>query len=384
MRILQVHARYRQPGGEDAVVATEAALLRGAGHEVDQFLDDNSYGFKAVRDLSLALWNPFVHGRLRAAARAIQPDVAHLHNTWFSLSASAASALAGSGVPVVMTLHNYRLACANALLYTQGDPCRRCLDGSAWNGLIHACYRGVVPSAIAAANLSVHRALGTWQRNVDLFVVLTEFGRGIALAAGMPPEKVVVKANSYPDPGPRGLPAEKSDIVLFAGRLSEEKGVVGLLEAWQARRPDGLRLVVAGDGPLRPELPAPPATQFLGAIPRTDVSRLMSSARALVFPSRCYEGQPMVLVEALAHGLPVLGSGLGATREVVGRLGHQWVVESEGGVLAWRDALELLTDDAMVREGSRLAREVYEEQHTPATGLWRLEAIYERAIAAKA
>ena len=141
LRVLQIHNRYREPGGEDAVAAAEADLLRGCGHAViEHHVTNPSGGVAAAASLAAAPWNPASAREMRRAIRESAPDVAHLHNTWFTLSPSVLGALSGAGVPVVMTLHNYRLVCANALLFREGRPCRDCVGRSPWPGVRHRCY----------------------------------------------------------------------------------------------------------------------------------------------------------------------------------------------------------------------------------------------------
>ena len=211
-------------------------------------------------------WNPAAARRLRAAARRARPDVAHVHNTWFALTPSVVAALDGIVVPVVVTLHNYRLLCANASLFRDGRPCQDCVGTHPWHGVQHRCYRGsAVSSTAVAATIAVNRALGTWERHVRLFLALNDFARDRFVAGGLPADRVWVKPNSVGDPGPRAGPPSRSRTVLVAGRLTPEKGVGVLLEAWRRLAPADLELVIAGDGPMRAELErAAPG----GALPR--------------------------------------------------------------------------------------------------------------------
>ncbi len=383
MRVLQIHNQYREAGGEDSVVASEAQALIQAGHEVVQHQVQNPSGrLRGMAALAMSPWNPASAHQLRSLAASLRPDVAHVHNTWFSLSPAIFGSLRRAGTPVVMTLHNYRLLCCNALLFRDGKPCQLCVGSHPWHGLHHLCYRGSVgASAAAAATIAVNRLAGTWSRNVDLFLVLTEFGRDLFLRGGMAEERLVVKPNSVPDPGLRSNPPSASKTVLFVGRLSEDKGLLPLLNAWRDARPEGLELLVVGDGPLRDQLGGghPGSVQMAGRLPRDRVRELMLSARALVFPSIWYEGQPMVLLEALAAGLPILAANLGGTAATLRGADPNWLVEAgEGG--AWQAGLARLGDDAAVDAAGRQARQLYEQSFTPARSLTGLEEAYRRAI----
>src|SRR6201986_4690367 len=217
MHLLQVHNSYRQRGGEDTVVAVDARLLRSAGHAVTQYIVPNPVGgIETGMRLGLSLWNPAAGRRFRRQLEVAKPDVVHIHNTWFSITPSAAYEARRAGVPVVMTLHNYRLSCANGQFFRSGTQCTACLTGSAFNGLLHRCYQdSFVASAFAAANMGGHRQLGTWTKNVDLFLCLTEFAKARFVEAGIPAGKLRVRHNCVEDPDERTVPASKSHQIAY-------------------------------------------------------------------------------------------------------------------------------------------------------------------------
>jgi glycosyltransferase involved in cell wall biosynthesis len=382
VRILQVHTRYREPGGEDVVVKAEAELLRAAGHEVMQWQAENPQGTSgAAAALALSPWNfRAAHSMGRVATR-LRPHVAHVHNTWFAMSPSVLPALRRAGVPVVMTLHNYRLLCANSVLFRDGRPCEDCIGTHPWHGLRHRCYRdSALQSLPAAGTIAVHRLLGTWRREVSLFLAPNEFSRERFVWGGLPPERIHVKRNFVADPGPRTVPNSASPTVLYVGRLVAEKGLGVLLEAWRRAAVGSLELVIVGDGPLRPALQrlAVPGVRFAGQLPADEVRRRMLAARALVLPSLSYEVQPMTALEAVAASVPVLASDIGGMPELLRPLGSCWLVPP--GVEAWAAALRTLTDAQLVEQGGRQARATYEQSFTEASALDALEAAYELAL----
>jgi glycosyltransferase involved in cell wall biosynthesis len=387
VRVLQLHTPYRQPGGEDAVVRAEAEVLRRSGHEVVQYQVQNPPGaVGAIGSLVLSPWNPLQARRVQGLAERIRPDVAHVHNTWYAQSPAVLWALRRSGVPTVMTLHNYRLVCANGQLFRDGAPCEDCVGASPWHGVRHGCYRDSMALSVpAAGTIALHDRLRTWSRTVDRFVVLSEFAAERLVRGGLPPDRIELKPNFVVDPGPRAAPAAASATVLYVGRLSPEKGVELLVEAWRELGEGPLELVVVGDGPLREGLMRRPAARLrlAGQLPAEEVRRRMLSARALVLPSVWYEGQPMAVLEALAAGLPVLGSDIGGVPELLAPLGRDWLA-APGEVASWVAALRALADPERVEVASAQARALYERSFSAATAARALEGIYERAASHRA
>lgn len=383
MRVLQLHTRYRQPGGEDAVVATEAALLRAGGHEVLEHLVDNPEGAVAsAGGLALAPYNPVSARRARAAVRRVRPDVVHVHNTWYALSPSVFAAVRDEDAPVVVTLHNYRLLCANALLFRDGRPCEDCVGTHPWHGVQHRCYRdSAVASAVVATTIALHRRLPTWSRDVDVFIALSDFARQRFVAGGLPAEKIVIKPNTVADGGRRQTPPSASKAALFVGRLTPEKGIMELLDVWRSIDHRGVELDVVGSGPLAGEVArrAGAGVTVHGAMPASEVRQRMLESRVLLFPSRWYETFGLVMVEAMAAGLPVVASDLGGSRELIGRDGEGagWTVEADG----WEAALaQWLHDGAALDDAGRRGRARYEAGFSEEAGLRALEAVYADAI----
>ncbi|MPZ19213.1 MAG: glycosyltransferase [Luteitalea sp.] len=319
MKIVLLHNHYQQAGGEDNVFSTEATLLEAHGHEVRRHSVHND-AIDDMRRLAVAratLWNRDSYARLRALFREESPEIAHFHNTFPLISPAAYYAARAEGVPVVQTLHNYRLMCPNALLYRDGHVCHDCVGRRvAWPAVVHACYRASRPAtAVTTAMLALHRMLGTWREAVTTYIALTEFAKQQFVAGGLPTDRIVVKPNAVSeDP----LPGDHAgEFALFIGRLSTEKGLDVLLSAWRQLR-SSLKLVIVGSGPLDALAQGSPANvEWLGHVPRARVLELMRQATFLVFPSTVYEGFPMTLLEALATGLPVIVSGHGSLAEIV-------------------------------------------------------------------
>jgi glycosyltransferase involved in cell wall biosynthesis len=378
VKILQIHTRYRQRGGEDAVVENERRILSAAGHEVDVWSPMNpESAVGGAKSLVMAPWNPARRREVAQLVSGRRPDVVHVHNTWFEASPSVIDAVASAGCPVVMTLHNYRLVCAGAELVRDERPCELCVGRGPWSAVRYGCFRDSRPaSAVSAATIAFNRRRGTWSESVARFAALTEFARGRLVAGGLPSDRVGVVPNFVVDPGSRSTAPSSSNTVLFVGRLTNAKGVRTLFDAWERLGATGLRLRVVGSGPLEGELAARalPGVEMLGWMAAEQVREEMLSSRVLVFPSEWYEGMPMTLLEAFAAGLPVLGSDIGSVAEIVGGLGSDWLV-SPGSADGWAAALEGLTDDRIDMAGRR-AREIFETSHTETAGLARLESLY--------
>ncbi|HEU0299321.1 MAG TPA: glycosyltransferase, partial [Longimicrobium sp.] len=317
--VVLVHERYREAGGEDRVFADEEALLRAHGHRVATFTADNREieGMSPVALSRATVWNGDAYRRLRARIRAEGAGVVHVHNTFPLLSPAVYHAARDEGAAVVQTLHNYRLICPNALLFHAGAPCERCVGRAvAWPGVVRGCYReSRLATAASAGMAAIHRARGTWTRDVDAYIALSEFARRKFIAGGLPQEKLFVRPNYLADDP--GVGGHRGGFALFVGRLSAEKGVGTLMRAW-AELDGRLPLKVVGSGPLEALVTAGiPGVEWLGPRPRGEVLRLMRDAALLVFPSECYENFPLALVEAFATGLPVLAAGRGAAGELV-------------------------------------------------------------------
>lgn len=331
MRILLAHNYYQQRGGEDVIFETEGALLEQHGHQVIRFTlhNDEIQNMGRAELVADTLWNREVQRRLGRLIATERPQVCHFHNPFPLISPAAYQAAREHGVPVIQTLNNFRLFCLNGFFLRQGVVCEACLGRQvAWPGVAHRCYRGSAgASAVVAALYGGHRLLGTWADAVDLWAVYgSPFVRRKFIQGGLPPHKVLVKPNViHPDPGPG---QGSGGYAIFVGRLSPEKGLDTLLEAWRRLGHDAPPLRIVGDGPLAPEVARAAASlpgdlRWLGPRPLAEVMELVGEARFLIFPSRWYETFGRVGAEAMAKGTPVVASRLGAMADLVdhGRTG---------------------------------------------------------------
>ena len=326
MKVLLIHARYQQRAGEDNVFEAERRLLIDAGHRVVEYVRDNKEisQFSMTGRIRLAagtVWSQRAHEEISQLIAAEKPDIAHCTNLFPIISPSAYYACRKGRVPVVHTLHNYRMLCPAGTLARDGRTCHDCLDKSLLNSIRYACYRDSPRlTAVVASFVGIHRKLGTFRNAVDRFIVLTDFARRLYAQHGFPEERIVVKPNFLSEePEPRSAPG---DFALFVGRLAREKGLHTLLKAW-SRLPEPIPLRIVGDGPDEPLLRELARSlglaqvEFLGRLPRDRTLEMMKASRFLVFPSEWYEGFPLTILEAFACGVPVLASDIGAMSELV-------------------------------------------------------------------
>lgn len=388
MKIVVAHNFYQQPGGEDQCVAAEVAMLRAHGHEVTQYCLHND-AIDAMNGLDLVsrtIWSRPAFRQMRELFRAHRPQIAHFHNTFPLISPAAYYAAQAENVRVVQTLHNFRLLCANALLFRDGEVCEDCLGKSIpWRGVAHKCYRGSrIASAGVATMLTAHRALGTWRNAVDVYVALTEFSRRKLVEGGLPAHKIAVKPNfAYPDPGPG---AGAGGYAVFVGRLSAEKGLPTLLEAWR-HLDGGLPLKLVGDGPMagpvRKAAAENSTIQWLGNEPLETVYALVGAAAFLVAPSQCYETFSRVVMEAFAKGTPVIASRSGAMSELVedGRTGLHFTPGDPVDLAA--KVRRIMADPFELARMRQAARQKFDENFTADSNHESLMAIYEQALGSR-
>lgn len=322
MRILMVHNRYRYRGGEDESTDLEVELLRSYGHEVDLWeLDNQSLDAQNTLQTGLeAIWSVRSYKSMRARLEKQPYSLVHIQNFFPQFSPAVHYAAKRAGLPVVQTLRNYRLVCLNGFLFRDGHVCEDCLARPLpWPGVVHRCYRDSVKgSAVVANMLVVHRLLRTWQSQVDAFISLSEFARKKLIEGGLPADRTLVKPNFlHPDPG---MCSQTGKYALFVGRLSSEKGLDTLFQAWE-RLGHTLPLKIIGSGPLDARVQQASASmrgiEYLGQRSPQEVYATMGEAYLLVLPSEWYETFGRVAIESFARGTPVVAAGLGAIAEIV-------------------------------------------------------------------
>lgn len=391
MKILLVHNHYQQPGGEDVVFAQERQLLRSRGHRVATYLRSNLEieNYSILKQLSVpkrAVWASDSRREILALLRREKPALVHVHNTFIQISPSIFSACQEAGVPVIQTLHNFRLLCPAATFFRHGSVCEECMQ-SLWNSVRHGCYReSKSETAMAALMLAIHRRWHTWE-GITSFITLTQFSQRKFCEAGFPSDKIFVKPNFvFPDPGEK---SNSGETAVYVGRLSSEKGVGTLLSACK-RLPTHVSVQIIGGGPLRAKLERQARQDglvnvtFRGRVSRAEAQAAIKNARCLVMPSECYENFPMAVVEAFACGVPVICSRLGAMQEIVkhGVTGFQFTA---GDADDLAQQMEWMWDHP--REASlmgKTARREFEQNYTADANYLTLMDIYNKVMSSYA
>jgi glycosyltransferase involved in cell wall biosynthesis len=392
MKLLIVHNSYRQPGGEDVVFEQEREMLQAQGHAVAVYRRSNweveaQSLLARVSMVPKVVWAPEARKEVARVLQQHRPDLVHIHNTFFMISPSIYQACEEAGVPVVQTLHNYRLLCPAATFFRDGRVCEECMQQSLWHSVLHGCYRDSRPAtAVVALMLAVHRQFKTWTRNRLCFIALTEFSRAKFIQGGFPASRIFVKPNFvHPDPG---LGSGGRDYALFVGRLSPEKRVSTVLSAWQ-RLPERIPLLVIGGGPERSHLEARAKRRdiegvyFQGPLPRRHTIAAIQNARFLVFSSEWYENFPVTIAEAFACGTPVIASRMGAMCEIIedGRTGL-FFQPGDPEDLARKVAWAWSHPDRLEEIG-REARREYETKYTAEVNYQQLMRIYRAALSSQ-
>lgn len=392
MKILQVHNFYQHPGGEDQVFAAEYELLVNHGHQVTRYQADNDdiSHMSAARAALATHWNGNAYRAIRRLLTEQQPDIIHSHNTFPLISPSLYYAAAAEHVPVIQTLHNYRLICPGANLYRDGHVCEDCVGSLIPVGaVLHRCYRNSrAASIVTASMLATHRLAGTWASKVNTYLTLTNFARSKFIEGGLPAEKVMVKPNflrTDPQPG-----SGDGGYAFFAGRICEEKGVRTLLEAWRvlhSRSQRPIALKIAGDGPLldwgRSFSADLPCIDWLGRLPHDQIMDLTRRAHFLICPSLYHEGGPLTIIEAFGCATPVIASDLASMNEFVadGVNGFRFRM---GDAAHLAERIELLFAHPELMPTLRhAARQCYLENYTAERNYALLMNIYASALRTK-
>jgi glycosyltransferase involved in cell wall biosynthesis len=379
MRILVAHNAYLYRGGEDTVVEAEIALLQRHGHEVMLYRRDNADldalpRWQAAVDSVWSKRTVMEVGRLLGGFR---PHLIHAHNTFPLISPSLYGVAEELSIPVVQTLHNFRLLCPQAMLMRNGRYCDDCVGRWPWRAVLHRCYRGsLTQSAVSAGMVSGHRMLGTWRDRVSRYIVLNQMCREIFIRGGLPPDKLCIKPNFVEAAGVPGDHMRHGG--LFIGRLAVEKGVLTLAQA--IRQKPVTRITVCGSGPLQAIVEQSDGLDYIGFERGEALRARISSAEFLVMPSTGIESFGLAAIEAFACGTPVIASRHGGLREIVEH-GHNGLLVTPGNADELADAIAYAVANPMqMRRMGLEAYQTYLARYTPERNYTALLDIYHQVL----
>ncbi len=381
MKLLLCHNYYRYRGGEDLSFEADVAMLRENGHEVVTYTVDNhdlEDGESRLKTAKRAIWNSSTAKEVQAILAQERPDLMHCNNLFPQISPSIYQPARKAGIPIVAALRNYRHFCANSFFYRDGQVCTKCLGRCcAYAAIRHKCYRDSrLASGVVAAMQLAHRGLGSRRNAVDAYFTPSQFARSTYISGGFKAEQIHVKTNYiHPDPGPG---VGNGDFVLFVGRLSQEKGIDTLIDAWH-RHQIQVPLRIVGEGPLRSRVEQFASensqVRYLGEKEPAEVLDLMGQAKALLIPSLWYETFGRTIAESFSKGTPVIASDLGAMAELVdhGRTGYRF---RSGDTEDLSNQLQRLMEQADYSTLRVAAREEYLKRFTQQVSYQQLLQIY--------
>ncbi len=386
MHILLIHNYYQKPGGEDTVFAAEKALLSQSGHRISEFTDHNIRieGMSAPTVAVKTIWSKKSLLQLSRIIAEDPPDLAHFHNTFPLISPSAYYACHKMQIPVVQTLHNYRLHCPVATLYRDGHPCEDCIGKKIpWPSLVHRCYHdSFLQTATVSVMISLHRALRTWSNKVTAYIALTNFAKKLFVSGGIPEQKIYVKPNFvFPD---QKTSSSSGRYFLFVGRITKQKGVHTLLKAWEGLSEIPLQII--GQGPELEELirktkfPYRGSIKVLGQRTHEEVLSMVRNAYCLIFPSESYEGFPITILEAFSSGTPVIASNIGGIPEIVRNYENGLLFDPCDSDQLRYKVNWAFSHQNQIRQMGQKARRTYEQKYTPEKNYEDLIEIYHYAI----
>ena len=386
MKVLFIHTKYKERGGEDSVVESEMRLLQANGHKVELLSFDNSR--HSLVSLLLLPFNPFSYIRTIRKIQQFQPHVVHIHNLHFAASFSVIRAVCHKKIPVVKTLHNHRLLCPSGTLFHNNEIYLKSLYAAfPWDAIKQKVYRN---SALLTFWLAfatwLHKRWGTF-RKINRYIVLNDKSRSLFLSSDLKLKKnqVIMKPN-FITANTADAVATRGDHYLYIGRLSCEKGIDVLLKAFAS---NGLALTIIGDGPLRDEVimaqQSNPLIKWLGFQGKEVIDAELQYCSALIVPSVCYEGMPLTIIEGFAAGTPVITSRLGAMQTIVTHNNDGLLFQPNSAMSLNRQLQRWQAfSEARKNEFSGHAVHTYQNKYTPKKNLSSILSVYREAMGKKA
>lgn len=382
--IALVHNAYGKMSGEEMAVENLSALLEKRGVIVHRFsrssaeIDDRLS--RKVAAFFSGIYNPFTKRNFGKFLQEKRPDIVHIHNLYPLISPSILPVCKSFGVPVVMTVHNFRLVCPNGLLMSKGEICHRCLGGREYWCILRNCEEDIFKSTGYALRMAAARVLRRYWDNVDHFICLSEFQKNILVNEGLPADRVSVLANPLSLSKSLGDDSVRGGYVAYVGRISPEKDIFTLIAA--ARTLFDIPFKFAGDYHRMPEVLKHKSDncEFLGQLNAQEIASFYANARMVVFATRCYEGFPSVLLEAMSHSLPIICSRIGGLPEIV-EAGVNGLLYEPGNVVELAERIQTLWDNPdLCRKFGEEGRQNLKDMYDTEKMVDRLMGIYDQVI----
>jgi glycosyltransferase involved in cell wall biosynthesis len=385
MKVLLIHNKYQQRGGEDAVFENETELLRKHGNIVETIIyNNNDIAHLSKVELAIKLfYNKDSYSELNAIFKKFEPEIIHVHNFFPLASPSIFFAAKKNKIPIVVTFHNFRLICSNGILFKDNNTCEKCVNSVfPLSGIVNKCYRNsIIQTSLLTSMTAFHKLIKTWNKKIDGYICLTEFSKNklVNSSLKLDENKAYIKPNfSFEE---RIEVNKRENFYLFVGRLSEEKGIKTLLELGKKSE---IKLKIAGTGEMQEEVLAAckefTNIEFLGQRNKEELNKLYSKCKALIFPSTWYEGFPMTIVEALSNGTPVICSEIGGLPEII--------IHNYNGLLFEPNNTDSLLSSILDFEENKIdfyanARKSYDDNFSSEKNYHALMSIYNKIITSK-
>lgn len=327
MRILIIHNRYGKFSGEESALEAEKLLLEENGNDVRLYCRNSgeiSGPWSKVNAFFSGFYNYRSISEIKKILLNFKPEIAHIHNLYPFISPAVLGIIHKHNIPIVMTVHNYRLICPNGLFFTQGKICERCENGNEWNCILRNCEGSLAKSSGYALRNIYARKRQLYSSNISRFICLTNFQKEKHIKNGFSVEKLVVLPNFLDSKHKKDSPIISKSYIAFSGRINSQKGFDLIIEAMdlletESEPTKALPILAAGhiDLPFINQFKIPANVKLLGALPKEEMDNFYQNARFIIFASKSYEGLPMVFLEAMKHSLPVIAPRLGAYPEII-------------------------------------------------------------------
>jgi len=392
--IFMLHNRYQYAGGEDTSTHAEIAMLKQANHQVTYLEEQNDSikNFSKSEKIELffsTTWNQKQYQKIKTLLQEIKPDIVHIQNFFPLLSPSIPAAAKSLNIPTIQHLRNFRLGCLNGYLYRDNQICTDCINTNPWRGVIHRCYRNSFGASLAVWNMiTFNRFRKTWLTDVDAFITPSQFAAQKLIQIGIPESRLYVKPNLTSDPLLDQPIPELPDIptFVFIGRLSPEKGVMILLEAWKKLNQPEWQLIIVGEGPQRHILENFTKEYqlknivFYGYQSSDQVINTIKKSTAILVPSQWHEIFGRVVIEAYSCGRCVIASKFGALPEIVEESKTGFIITTND-ISDWMEKIKWCANNSLqLKNIGKHSRQIYLEKYSPTTNYQQLNEIYDKVI----